>query len=248
MILAALVGRSFGRARGLLLTLTLVLMAFQVMVVAAGRYLRDTGAFATLVSAMPVFVQQIAGPFFSGFGSMVAFGYFHPVVIIVFVGTAILVASEPAADVESGIVDLVLARPIRRWRIVARSLVMTALTTTAMAGLMVAASRVSMLFLAPEGASLPMSTLVRLAANLVAVAWIMGAVSLATATVVRRRSIAAGIAALAALVLYLLNLLAEIWPAMSRYGRASPFHYYRPTLIMTGVGTGWAIDVAILVS
>jgi beta-exotoxin I transport system permease protein len=244
--LSALIGRSFGRASGLVASLSIVLMTFQVMVVLAATYLRETEGFSQLIGALPAFVQQMTGPIFASFGSMAAFGFFHPVVVIVFVGTAIVVASEPAADVESGLVDLILARPVARWQLVARSLAMMVLTTTGMVTLMVMASRVSMMVLAPPGTALSLGILGKLASNLAAVAWVLGTVSLAAAAIVRRRSAAAGGAAIIALALYLLNLLAEIWPRVQPYGRLSPFHYYQATLIITGTANRWASDIAAL--
>jgi beta-exotoxin I transport system permease protein len=246
--LIALLQRSFGRARVLLLPLAAVLVLFQVLIVSVARYLRDSGAFSQLLAFLPPFVQQLAGGVFSGFGSMVAFGFFHPVVIIVFVATAIVIASEPAADVESGLVDLLLARAIGRWQLIARSLVMTLLTTTAIAGLMVAASRASTILLARPSVEPSTAVILKLAANLIALAWIMGSLSLAIAAVVRRRGAATGAAGIAALVLFFLNFLAEIWPRLRPYGPLSPFHYYQPTVIIAGGATRWATDIATLLA
>ncbi|HYU80990.1 MAG TPA: hypothetical protein VEK56_18520 [Vicinamibacterales bacterium] len=248
MTLPVLLYRSFSRTRALLLSLAAVLVLFQVLVVSAATYLRETGRLSQFVALLPGVVQQMTSGIFAGFGNMVAVGYFHPVVIFVFVGTAIVVASEPAADVESGVVDLVLARPVARWRLVARSLFMMVLTTTAIAGLMLAASRLSITFVSSSDPTVSTRVLAKLAANLVAVAWVMGAVSLAAASIARRRAPAAGVTGIIALALYFLNLLAEIWPRMAPYGPLSPFHYYRATAIIADVGTRWARDIATLLA
>jgi hypothetical protein len=247
-MIAALLYRSFSRARGLLVALTAVLVAFQVLVVVAATYLAERGGFSQFLALLPAFVQQMAGAVFSSFASMVAFGYFHPVVIITFVGTGIVIASEPAADVESGAVDLVLARPLPRSRLVLRSILMTAATTMLMAGLMVTASRTGLVFLAEPGAGLSTRALLKLATNLVAVAWVMGALSLLLATIARRRGTAAGGAGIIGLALYFLNFLAEVWPRLRPYAPFSPFHYYQPTAIVSGTGGSWAADVMMLVA
>lgn len=245
-MLGALLGRSFARARGLLVALAAVLAVFQVLVVLAAAYMREQGGFSQFVALLPPVAQQMMGGIFSSFGSMIAFGYFHPVVIIVFVGVAIVVASEPAADVESGVVDLVLARPVRRGFLIARSALMLALTTLAMASLMVAASWLAIRFNAPPGSGLPLAVLVRLAINLVAVAWTLGALSLLAASVSRRRGVAAGGTGIVALALYLLTFLAGIWPRAKPFGPLSPFHYFQPLGIVSGLGTRWATDVLTL--
>ncbi|MGQ0734036.1 MAG: hypothetical protein ACT4QD_10305 [Acidobacteriota bacterium] len=247
MTMTVLLYRAFQRSRGLVLTLAGVLAVFQVLVVLAASYLRESEAFSQLVALLPPVVQQMAGSLFAGFDSVVAFGYFHPVVIAAVVGLAIVVASEPAADVESGMVDLLLARPIGRWVIIVRSLVMTTLAVSGTAMLMVASSRLSIRLLAPADTGVSTQVLATLAANLVALAWFIGALSLAVASVVRRRAVATGTAAVAALVLYLLNFLAEIWPDVEPLGVLSPFHYYQPTRILAGTDTRWVGDVSVLV-
>jgi putative exporter of polyketide antibiotics len=191
-------------------------------------------------------IQQMTGGIFSSFGTMVAFGYFHPVVITVFVGVAIVVGSEPAVDVESRVVDLVLARPIRRGHLVTRSVLMLALVTTSLGLLMVASSWLSLRMVGPRGV-LSAGVLFRLALNLAAVAWVVGALALAAAAFVRRRSTAAGSVAIIALALYLVNFLADVLPRVRPYAPLSPFHYYQPLGIVTGMGTRWGSDVRLLV-
>jgi ABC-2 type transport system permease protein len=243
----ALLRRSFGRARGLLLPLGAVLTLFQVLVVAAAAYVAQHQGFSSLLAFLPPFVQQAMGGVFSSFGAMVAFGYFHPVVIVVFVGTAIVVASEPAADVETGLVDLLLARPVPRAHLVTRSVLMVALTTATLAGLMVTASWLTMRSLVAEDTALSPSVLLRLAANLVALAWAVGAAALAVSCLMRRRAAAAGSVGIAALAVYVLNFLADLWPRLRPIVPLSPFHYYRPLGIVSGQGTEWLGDVGLLV-
>ncbi len=248
-MIAALLGRSFRRSRALLLSLAVVLVVFQVLVVIAAEYLQEQRGFLQIVALLPPLAQQFMGGVFSSFAGMVAFGYFHPVVVIAFVGLAIVVASEPAADVESGVVDLVLGRPVARALVVARSVLVLMLATAGIGALMVAASRTSSLWLAAaNAAAIPLSTLLRLAANLVAVAWVAGAFSLAASTFARRRGGAAGTAGIVVLAAYLLNVLAELWPQLRPYGKLSPFHYYQPMAVIAGGASRWSGDVLVLLA
>lgn len=241
-----LLRRSFARARRLLGALAAVLVLFQVLVVLAAAYLEEQQGFSGIVAMLPPFAQQMMGGVFSSFAAMVAFGYFHPIVITVFVGLAIVLASEPAADVESGVVDLVLARPVPRRDLVTRSMLMLALTTSGIAGLMMAASYGAVRVLAPVGAGPRLEILGRLAVNLVGVAWVCGSASLAASAMGRRRGAAAGAVGILALALYLLDFLAGVWPRLRPYGPLSPFHYFRPLEIVTGMGTRWTADVLVL--
>jgi ABC-2 type transport system permease protein len=243
---SALVRRSFRRSRWLLISLAAVLAIFQVLVVVAASYLREQAGFSQVVALLPAVAQQFFGAFLSSFTGMVAFGYWHPVVVIAFVGVAVVVASEPAADLESGVVDLVLARPVRRSRVVTRSVIVTGLTTLALVVLMVATTAVSLGAVAGSAAVAPAVRMVtKLAANLVAVSWCLGALALAASTMLSRRGAAAGSTGVIAFALYLLNALADVSPTFKPYGPYSPFHYYQPMAVIAG-GSRWQSDIAVL--
>lgn len=245
--LLALLRRSVRRARGLLVSLAAVLAVFQVLVVLAASYLQQQQGLSQMVAMLPLVAQQFFGAFLGSFTGMVAFGYWHPVVVIAFVGVAVVVASEPAADVESGVVDLVLARPLPRARVITRSLLMTAATTLVLAALMLVASAASLAAIGGAHAVAPTLRVAgKLAVNLVAVSWAVGALSLAVSTVLPHRGAAAGAAGIVAFALYLLNALADVSLVFKPYGPYSPFHYYQPMGIVGG-GTRWMGDVGLLV-
>jgi ABC-2 type transport system permease protein len=248
-MLRALVLRSLGRSRALLLTLGLVLGAFQVVLVAAAAYLHETKAFSQIAAFLPVFLQQLMGAVaFTSFGGLATFGYFHPIVVVTFVGLAIFVASEPAGEVEVGLVNLVLARPVPRRAIVWRTILAFVLATTAVALAMVAANRSAVGFWRPPTADPPpVIVMLKLAGGLLAVAWTFGGLSLLLATLTRRRAVAAGAAGVTALALYLLNFLAGFSPPLGPYGPVSPFHYYEAMAIVAGSAT-WLRDVTVLLT
>jgi ABC-2 type transport system permease protein len=240
-MLSALVARSMGRSRVLLFALSAVLVLFQVFLAVAASYFEQTRAFSQIAAFLPMAVQQVVGAaVFASFKGFVSFGYFHPIVIITFVGAAIYLGSEPAGDIESGMVDVILARPVRRAMVLSRSLASMLLGTLTMATLMFVASRAAIAALAPAGAAVPSWTLlVRLDLNLLAVAWVFGSLSLALAAMARRRAAAAGAAGVIALVVYLLNFLAGVWPKAQPYAPLSPFRYYDPVPLMLGQTSQW---------
>ena len=55
---------------------------------------------------------------------MATLGYFHPLPLMLVVQFAIYLATEPAGEIEFGLVDLILARPLPRHWLVTRSLLM----------------------------------------------------------------------------------------------------------------------------
>ena len=109
--MTALVLRSFGRVKILAAALALVLIGLQLSIIAAASSFVDTGGFERLAQVAPAFVLQLMGPALSSFKGMVLFAYIDPLIVMLIVQFAIYLATEPAGDVESSVVDLVLRAP-----------------------------------------------------------------------------------------------------------------------------------------
>jgi ABC-type transport system involved in multi-copper enzyme maturation permease subunit len=248
-VLSALVVRSLGRARGLLIGLAALLCTFQVLLVFVAREISQDRMFSQLTAFIPANVQQMAGGLvFSSFGGLALFGFFHPVVLLVFVEAAIFLAVEPAWEVEAGMVDLTVARPVPRWMMLTRTLIVSCGSTAACAALMAVTSRIALLALAPAEAAWPrLASTVLLAVNLTALAWCFASLGLLVATSVRRRSAALGAAGLSAVGLYLLHLLAQLWQPASSLRHVTPFYYYNAPALLALSGNGWQRDVLVLV-
>src|SRR5262249_10488417 len=104
---------SVRRMRAVLIGVAIVLGGFQFLLTQVAVFLLRRGGFGLISSFIPDFMQNMAGPSmlaFMSFQGVVAFGYFHPMVIATHVGLAIAVATEPAAEVETRFADLTLAR------------------------------------------------------------------------------------------------------------------------------------------
>ena len=128
--------RSLGRVKILSAALALVLVALQLSIIAAAATFVDSGGFERLAQVVPAFVLQTMGPALTSFRGMVLFAYFDPLIVMLIVQFAIYLATEPAGDVESNLVDLVLARPVPRHLIVTRSLLVMTIGTGLMSGAM----------------------------------------------------------------------------------------------------------------
>lgn len=236
MTLARLITRTLARHRGLLGGMAAVLAGFQVMLVVIGANLQREGLFNQLAAMIPPsFQAAIGGGLIASFGGLVAFGFFHPVVVLALAVAAAYLASELAGDVEEGLVDLIAARPVARGVLVARSALASAMATAAIVVLMLVANRAATLLYTPAGIAPPGFTpLVKLAANLLAVTWCCGAAGLALAALARKRATAAGSAALVFISLYLVDFAATWWTPARQFGRLTPFHYYDEMPIMLG--------------
>jgi ABC-type transport system involved in multi-copper enzyme maturation permease subunit len=235
-------------ARVTLLTLVLVglLAAFDAALVAIAASLHEGGGFERLAGLAPTFIQQGLGGALTSFAGMAAFGFFEPLIVMLVVQFAVFVATEPAGDVESGLVDLVLARPIPRRLLVTRSLLVMTGAAIALPLIMGLSLWVSLWFLAPPTASWPQPRVLGLLmVNLAAVAWCFGAAGLAAAAFSRRRGSAIALVSVGAVWLYLMEVVGEAWPRMSWAAWVSPFHRFHGAGILAGQ-TQPARDLTIL--
>ncbi len=234
-MLWTLVCRSVSRHRALILALAALLSGFQFLLVVAATNLQRQGLFAQAAAFVPPFMQEaLGGMALASFAGTVALGFFHPVVMLALSCGAIYLASEPAGEVEHGLVDLVAARPVPRHLLITRTLLLYAGVTAAIVVLMSIANEAAVRLLAPRGVPLlARSRLMWVAGNLLAVVWCLGAGALAAGASARRRGAAAGSISLLAVSLYLLHFAAAAWTKLRPAARISPFHYYEtmPTLL-----------------
>lgn len=243
---AVLVGHSLRQRRHFLVAVDLVLFLFQIVMIYAASELHRKGAFAQLESVVPAFMQQWTNMVGLSFRGIVLFGYSHPIVIIFLVAMAIAVSSEIGLEIESKFVDLLMARPLPRATPVLRSTIVLVVATVAALGSMFAGSWLGLTLIAPETATAPEHALIlSMATNLGALVLAWGGVTLAIASVAKRRAAAVGTAALLAFVMFVLDYLGRFWDKARDLSKISPFHYYEPFGMIGGNALSPS-DVAIL--
>ncbi|HXT31125.1 MAG TPA: hypothetical protein VN716_17635, partial [Vicinamibacterales bacterium] len=111
----ALLQRSAVQARYVLIGSFALLFGFQLVIVGQAAEIERTQSFSRLAELLPGFLQRGLGSramLLATFKGTVAFGYFHPVVCVLLSIVAIYVMTEPAHEVEAGLVDLELARSV----------------------------------------------------------------------------------------------------------------------------------------
>jgi ABC-type transport system involved in multi-copper enzyme maturation permease subunit len=247
----ALLLRSATQARYLLVGAYLLLCGFQVVIIGQAAEIERSSSFGRIAELVPAFLQRGLGSqamLFATFRGTVAFGYFHPVVCLIVTLVAMYIATEPAHEIESGLVDLELARPVPRHRLLTRSLLLAELAILGSAVLMGAGTILGVRLFDATAMDLPTaSTRVRLLVNLAATASCFAGFALLVAALSKRWTTAFTTAALTAVVLYLLDFLAIGWPVIRNIAWISPFHYY-PALSIVAGESGLARDVAILLS
>jgi hypothetical protein len=245
-----LVGRSLGRTAGLFAAISILLASFEIALIAVAASFAGANDFARLSllmsQIMPAFVQNAFGPAMLSFAAMTTVCYFDPLVVMMAVQFAVFLATEPAGEIEGGLVDLVLARPLPRHWLISRSvLVMTAgafLPALAMG----IATWAGLRFLAPAGTSWPEARIVLLMMiHLAAVSWCFGGAGLAAAAWSRRRGAAQAGIAFTSVALYLIDVIGESWARVLPLARLLPFHYYHGAAILRGTANA-ALDLSVL--
>lgn len=233
--MTALVIRSLGRVRILSTALAVILILLQLSIIAAARSLMEGDIFQRLSQLAPPVFAQIMGPALTSFSGLVTFAYVDPLIVMLVVMFAIYLASEPAGDVESSLVDLVMARPLPRRVMVSRAFVVMAIGTIFMSGAMQATTWVGLWWLAPPSAVWPVPrTVFSLSAHMTLIAWCFGGIALAASGWARRRGAVVAAVGVVAIAAYLVEILEPLWAPARDVAFFSPFHYYRAARIVAG--------------
>jgi ABC-type transport system involved in multi-copper enzyme maturation permease subunit len=233
-----LLGRSFAQARYILIAAAILLAGVQIVIVGQASQVQRSQSFGLVASLLPGFLQRGLGNrtmLLASFKGTVSFGYFHPVLCLVVVLVAMYFTTEITHEIESGLVDLELARAVPRYRLVVRSIVLAGAFAVAAVTLMGIGTSLGALIFDADRMDLPDTALrLRLLVNLLAVAACFSGYALFVASLSRRWSTAFTTAALTALLAYLVDFLALAWRPMQMLDWVSPFHYYPAIAVMAG--------------
>jgi ABC-2 type transport system permease protein len=244
--MTALVLRSLHRTIRPLAALAVLLIAFQLAVVAAGSAMAADRTIAGIARLVPSFLQPSLGVALLTFGGLTTIAFFDALVVMLFVQFAAYLASEPAGDVESGLVDLVLARSLPRHWLVTRTLLLMCGSVLALAAVMVLALGAALMMYGPAPDAWPSGRVVAsMVAHLTLIAWCFGAIALAASGWARRRASVMTAVGIAAIGLYLVDFVATIWRPLRGVAVVSPFHYFRGGEILAGTANT-TLDLAVL--
>lgn len=235
----ALLVNSLRRVRVLVLTMGLLLCAFQVLLTLVAGSIERSGGFADLSALIPDFMRQLAGPALAGlmsFSGIVCVGYFHVAVMGSLMGLTIALTTEPASEIEKGFMDLILSRPLARRWVIVRSVALLVICGVFVLLMMMLGTWAGLRYLAPQEAEWPSAHLIgSLAINLLMLMFCWGGVTLAISARSRRRGVAGALAGILALTTFLLDYVARAWSPAESVAWLSPFRYYSPLDLVTGV-------------
>ncbi len=233
----ALLWHSIRRVRLLVAVMGLILVGFQILLTIAAGVALESNTLDRLSSLLPDFMRQALGPSVLGlisYRGVVCLGYFHIAVIGTLVGLIIALATEPAAEIESRFMDLVMAHPMARHWIVTRTLLIILGCTLLLLSAMVLGTHLGLHWFGPEEAVGHTGRLARLLAvnvGFLLMSW--GGVTAAMTSLSRRRAIPGSIAGLLVFSSYLIDYLARVWKPARSVSWLSPFHYFNAVDFLT---------------
>jgi hypothetical protein len=227
---------SLKRVRMLLCATGLLLVGFQALRVhiAASHSATDYEQIATL---LPPAVRAILGPSVASvlsFNGIVCGGYFDLGIVIALVVLTITLATLPAVEIETGFVDLILARPMRRHWLVTRTITLVLIGIGLMLFMILVGTWTGMaMFAPPNEAGPPARQTASLALDLAMLLLSWGGVAMAFGAACRP-GVARPAASLIAFAALLLDYAQKLWPALECVGWLSPFCYFTPFELVMG--------------
>jgi hypothetical protein len=154
-MLFALIAQSLRRVRKFLLAAGVLLAGFQVVLILQANSIQTSNTFAQMGDMVPAFARDVLGPSFVAFltfKGIVCLGYFHPVVMGALVSVSLTLATIPVMEIETGFIDLVLARPVARHWIVTRSILVALISTAYLLAMMAIGTWIGLSYFAMKDA------------------------------------------------------------------------------------------------
>lgn len=237
-IFAALVARSATQMRYAVVGSLALTFALQLVLVGQAVSIQESQSFASVASLIPGFIGRGLGSdalLLASFKGTVMLGYFHPLLCVLIPAIAMYAATEPAHEVESGLVDLVLARSMPRALVLTRSLTVALLYALIAIGVMALGTYTGVLLFDASRFELPSGGLItRLVAHLFAVCCCFTGFGLLAGVSSKRWATAFTTGVLTAVGAYLVDFLALGWPVLRWLAYLSPYRYYHALAIASG--------------
>ena len=226
-MIVALAGRILRQQRWVLCSLALGVFGIGLILVYAAAAFGPT--MITMLESMPPLFRSFVGAQLEDLSmtGMVGFGFQHPGTFAMGLSFMVLVATIPAAERESGMLDLLLAHPVPR-----TSYLLAILFVLVLGALLIPLAGLMGVWLGlatVEAAEEPAWTrFVPSAVGLFTLLLAWGGVTLLLATFGRRRGTAVARAVGAIITLLLIETFSSLYTPLQTVTWISPFHYFKP--------------------
>jgi ABC-2 type transport system permease protein len=237
----ALMLRQLRHHLALLSGIAAAMFGFELLMVWVGASI-DVGLdFDRLLEAvLPEAMQRLIGDQFgmASFRGAVAFGFKHPFVLVAAIAAVISLGTVPASERETGLLDLLLARPVTRSRYMAAHVVLLLVPVLLFPVVLLAAAAVGIAVAgggaAAAAAPVHWAEYIGPAFSLAPLLLVIGGYTLLFAAGSKRRGRAVTLAVAVTLAFYTFEFLASLWPRLDGWERATIFDYYRPVSMVNG--------------
>jgi ABC-type transport system involved in multi-copper enzyme maturation permease subunit len=237
-IFLALVRRSAAQMRYLALASLVLTVLLQLVLVGQAVSIQSSQSFASVANLIPSFIGRGLGNdalLLASFKGTVMLGYFHPLPCVLIPAVAMYAATAPAYEVESGLVDLILARSLPRALVLTRSLTVAVLYAAAAAGAMAFGTAVGVFAFDAARYDVPAAGLItRLLLHVFAVACCFAGFGLLAGVCATRWTTAFVSGVVTAVAAYLVDFLSLGWPVFRWAAYLSPYRYYHAFAIASG--------------
>jgi ABC-2 type transport system permease protein len=171
----------------------------------------------------------------ASFDAAIAFGFKHPFVIAAGVAVVITMASVPAAERESGLLDLILARPVTRATYMRAHMALLLVPVLAFPVVLFVAANVGIALTGRDDVA--GSDYLIAAAAFAPLLLFLGACTLLFAAGAQRRGTAVSRAVALTMAFYVYEVVASMWEPLRGWEWLSVFDAYRPVGLVTGDAT-----------
>lgn len=244
-----LYARLFRLHARLLLAIAGSIMLFEMFMVWVSAQMGGGRGFALfLEQILPPDMQHLIYDQFGvgSFEGLVAFGFQHPMFLVAVVAFVLAAATVPAAERETGFMDLVLARPVPRGAYLLATLLLVITGAVILPVAILTGVGIGLATVDAVPPELTWVDYIPAAAALAQVLLAVGGIGLLAAVSAHRRGPAIGRAVGLVLVFYWLDFVGPLWSLLETARWISPFAYFDPAgAVSAGVGV---VDTAVLLA
>jgi len=228
-VILALLGRQLRHMRWILAGLGVGLFLLEGIIIQLAKAFEGGPGIEQILDMLPDMILDLVKaqiPAFT-FPAFAAFGFMHPGALVASSAVIVMFATAPAGERDSGLLDLLLSRPVTRTKHLLASLLGVLLTATTMPLCLLAGCATGLALVEVPG-ELPWTAYVPAAALLACLLAAVGGFSLLVGATARRRGTAVARIAAVLLVTYVADTLTKVFGALAPLRWATPFHWFDP--------------------
>lgn len=230
-MITTLVARNLRRMGVILAVAVPALMLFEIGLVRIAAEFEATkfaggGGLEGLVNMLPGFLQDLVNSQIDDFSTeaLVAVGFQHPVMMTLSISLTVLFAVIPAADRESGLLDLILSCPVTRSGYLAGSVLCVVVLSALLPAAVLAGGAIGLALVEVPGAA-SIEPHVHTALSMAGLLLALGGLALLLSIGARRKGQALARIACLLLPLWAVDFMAYLWDGFDTIRWLSPFAY-----------------------